>query len=50
MTFDLERYIAEEYDAEVEADLAFEMQLAVRCVMSILVVVLVVIVRQLWLV
>jgi len=48
--FDVDGYIAEEYEAEIAADLAFEMQLAIRCVISVLAVVLLVVVRQMWLV
>ena len=50
MTFDIDRHIAEEYEDEIAGDLAFEMQLAVRCIISILAVALLVLVRQMWLV
>lgn len=46
--FDMGEYIARQFDEELRNDLRFESGLAIRCAVSILVVVLLVIARQLY--
>ncbi len=48
MTFDMDQYTVHDFAAEVEKDLRFELQLAIRCVISVLAVVILVLARQSW--